>query len=117
MERTIALAVLIALVFAFFSRGLQERLREALARRPGTVWVAPALLTALFAAASAVAGVSSVGLTGAILAYTAAPTLCTFLVGAGTAEKPRALDFVAILLLWLPLEFAVGASLVPRSAQ
>jgi membrane protease YdiL (CAAX protease family) len=117
MEQTITLAVLIALVLAFFSRALQDRLRKAFARRPGAVWLAPLLLTALFAAASVLAGAASVAIVAAVLAYTAAPTLCVFLAGRGPAGKPRAWDFIAILLLWLPLEFAAGARLVPRPAQ
>jgi membrane protease YdiL (CAAX protease family) len=56
-------------------------------------------------------------LIAAVLAYTAAPTLCVFLSGVGPADKSRALDFIAILLLWLPLEFAAGASLVPKPVQ
>jgi membrane protease YdiL (CAAX protease family) len=37
----------------------------------------------------------------------------------GPARKPRptALDFLGILILWLPIEFAAGARLVPRAAQ
>jgi membrane protease YdiL (CAAX protease family) len=111
------LAVLLALVFAFFSRALQKRLQGAFARRPGAVWLIPVLLTALFAAAAASAGAASLMLIAAMLAYTAAPTLCVLLAGAGPADKPRTLDFAAILLLWLPLEFAAGAALVPKPAQ
>src|ERR1019366_5147850 len=31
--------------------------------------------------------------------------------------RPSALDFLTVLLLWLPLEFSAGASLIPRPAQ
>jgi len=111
------LTVLVGLVFAFFSRALQERLRYVFARQPGAVWLAPVLLTAFFAVASGLAGVASLALIAAVLVYTAAPTLCASLGGVGPTEKPRALDFAAILLLWLPLEFAAGAGLVPKPAQ
>lgn len=32
-------------------------------------------------------------------------------------DVPHPLDFLTILLIWLPLEFAAGGSLVPRAAQ
>jgi hypothetical protein len=37
--------------------------------------------------------------------------------GAGDPKTPGGPDFLTILLLWLPLEFAAGGSLVPRPAQ
>ena len=52
-----------------------------------------------------------------MLADTAAPVWCAFAQGPGQVSKPSALDFLTILLLWLPLEFAAGASLIPRQAQ
>jgi membrane protease YdiL (CAAX protease family) len=117
MAQTIVLTLLIAAVFAFFAGPLQTRLRQIFQHRPGAVWIAPALLTAVFAAAALLRGVASLPLIAAVLAYTAAPTLCVFLAGGGPTEKPAALDFAAILLLWLPIEFAAGAALVPRPAQ
>jgi len=51
-----------------------------------------------------------------VLIYSAAPILCVFHLGPAKG-KPHALDFLAILLLWLPLEFAAGGTLVPRQAQ
>lgn len=117
MAQTIVLALLIAAVFAFFRGPLQTRLRNTFRHRPGVVWTAPMVLTAVFAAAALQRGVASLPLILAVLAYTAAPTLCVFLAGAGPTEKPAVPDFAAILLLWLPLEFAAGATLVPRPAQ
>jgi hypothetical protein len=58
-----------------------------------------------------------VPLTLLVLAYTAAPVLCAFVQGPARAPRPTALDFLSILLLWVPIEFAAGASLVPRPAQ
>jgi hypothetical protein len=45
------------------------------------------------------------------------PVLCAALQGAGSIKRPTAIDFVTILLLWLPLELAAGGRLVPRPAQ
>lgn len=117
MAQTIVLALLIAAVFGFLASPVRARLRSLFHRRPEAVWIAPVALTAAFAAAATIAGAAGVRLNLAVLAYTIAPTLCVFLAGAGPTEKPAALDFAAILLLWLPIEFAAAAPLVPRPVQ
>lgn len=117
MPQTIVLAVLVGLVFAFFSGSLQKRLHGLFGQRPGLVWLLPPVLTAVFVGASLVAGVFSLPLALSVLAYTSAPVLCAFLAGPDSAGKPGTLDFLAVLLLWLPLEFGAGSRLVPRPAQ
>ena len=81
------------------------------------IWLAPPLLTAVFGAAASIPGLVTVPLVLLILAYTSLPVLCAFLQGPGPVLRPAALDFLTILLLWLPIEFGAGASLVPRPAQ
>lgn len=71
----------------------------------------------MFCLAARLAGVLSPPLAMLVLAYTAAPVTCAYVQGPSQAKKPSALDFLAILLLWLPLEFGAGASLIPRPAQ
>jgi uncharacterized protein len=105
--QTLFLALLLAVVFGLFVPKAQAELRGTLKRHPRSVWAFPFLLTAVFAVAAAVAGAFSLPLIAMVLAYTLAPVAC---VVAGA-------DFLAILLLWLPLEFAAGAHLVPRPAQ
>lgn len=117
MPQTVFLVLLIACILAFFSRSLQLRLQQSFHRRTAMVWLAPVVLTAVFVTAAWTAGAASMPLAVAMLAYTAAPTLLAFLSGPAAAKKPGLLDFLAILLLWLPLEFAAGARLVPRPAQ
>jgi len=117
MLQTGILLILVACVFAFFSGALQEGLRVRFRKRPALVWLAPVILTAVFSGASAVAGAFGLALTLAMLAYTAAPVVCVFLAGPGQDKKPANLDFLAILLLWLPLEFGAGARLVPLRVQ
>jgi len=117
MWRAAILVLLLAAVVAFFARGVQERLRGALRRRPILLWAAPLLLTAVFCGASWCAAAFSVSLSFLVLAYTAVPVLCAWAQGPGLVERPTGLDFVTILLLWLPLEFSAGAGLVPRPAQ
>ncbi len=111
MLQTAVLVLLLAAILALLVRA------PRLHRRPAWIWAAPPLLTAVFSGAAALAGVRSLPLTLLLLAYTAAPVLCAYAQGAGTVSRPSALDFLTILLLWLPLEFSAGASLIPRAAQ
>jgi uncharacterized protein len=106
--QTLFLALLLAAVFGLFVPKAQTELRGTLKRHPGSIWAFPFLLTGVFALASWVAGAFSLPLIAMVLGYTLAPVACVVLAGA---------DFVAILLLWLPLEFAAGAHRVPRPAQ
>jgi membrane protease YdiL (CAAX protease family) len=115
--QTLILALLLAAVLAFFLPAVQNRVRGALHARPAALWAVPFLLVTIFSGAAALAGAFSFSLAVLVLGYTAAPVVCAWTAGAGFVERPAALDFVAILLLWLPLEFAAGARLVPRPAQ
>jgi membrane protease YdiL (CAAX protease family) len=117
MGQMTALALLLAAAFALLARTPQQFLRNLLHRRPAWIFAAPALLTAVFTIAAALSGVSSLPLAILVLAYTAAPVLCAYAQGAGPVARPSVLDFLTVLLLWLPLEFSAGASLIPRTAQ
>jgi len=117
MERTAVLALLLASILALLSGAIQRSLKETLHRRPAWIWAAPLLLCAVFSGAAAIAGAWSLPLALLVLAYAAAPVLCAYAQGAGAVSHPSALDFLTVLLLWLPLEFAAGAHLVPRPAQ
>jgi hypothetical protein len=117
MEQTAILALLLAAVLAFLAPAPRRFLETVLHRRPAWILAAPPLLTAVFTLAAALAGVSGLPLALLILAYTSAPVLCAYAQGAGPVARPSALDFLTVLLLWLPLEFSAGASLIPRPAQ
>ena len=117
MEQTAILALLLAAVLAFLAPAPRRFLETVLHRRPAWILAAPPLLTAVFTLAAALAGLSSLPLALLILAYTSAPVLCAYAQGAGEVVRPSALDFLTILLLWLPLEFSAGAALIPRPAQ
>jgi len=108
---------LLAAILGFFSLSLQVRVHKWLRRQPFLLWTLPLLLTAIFAWAAVAAGVRSPLLIVMVLAYTTAPVVCITLAGPGPAPDPSLWDFAAILLLWLPVELAAGASLVPRPAQ
>ncbi len=101
---------MLACVFALFAPGAQRALQGVLKKRPGLIFAAPVLLAAFFAAAAAAVSAFSVTLSLVVLAYTLAPTVLLYTQGA------RA-DFLAILLLWLPIEFGAGASFTPRVQQ
>jgi membrane protease YdiL (CAAX protease family) len=117
MGQTAFLAALVVAIFSLLAPGVQRLLQRLLHRRPASLWAAPLLLTAIFVAASWIAGASSVTLTLLVLGYVLAPVLVAFLQGPAIAPRPTGLDFLSILILWFPIEFAAGASLVPRPAQ
>ena len=117
MAQTAVLILLLAAIFAFLAPSARTPLETLLHGEPKWIWVAPLLLAAVFAGAAALAGVDSAPLTLMVLGYTAAPVLCVYAQGVGPVSRPSLLDFATILLLWLPLEFAAGASLIPRPAQ
>jgi uncharacterized protein len=103
----IFIAVLLTAILGLLSRHAQNVLRRPLEGRTDRVWVVPIVLTAIFAGAAALAGAISLPLILIVLAYTAAPV----------ASIALNQQFLAILLLWLPFEFAAGARFVPRHAQ
>ena len=117
MGQTAFLVALLAAILSLLAPGLQQLLRTVFKRRPAAIWGAPVLLTAVFAAASWMAGPFRLLLVLLVLIYTLAPVLLAFIQGPAVAPRPTTLDFLAILVLWLPIEFAAGASLVPRPAQ
>ncbi len=114
MQLGLATFFLVA-IFALFSAALQARLQEWFRRAPRRLFLVPAALTALFAGVLWQAG----GLTAPFLAlvalYTIAPTALVALHPPGE-ERPRWTDFAAILLIWLPLEFAAGRQWLPERA-
>jgi membrane protease YdiL (CAAX protease family) len=115
--QSLVLTLLLAAVIAFLLPPVRNRVRGALHAHPAAIWAVPLLFTAILSGAAALAGAFSLPLALLVLGYTAAPVACASVEGAGIVERPAALDFAAILLLWLPLEFAAGARLVPRPAQ
>lgn len=115
--QTLVLALLLTAVFSYFVPATQRGVRQMLQRNRRAVWGVPIVLAGIFAGASLLAGAFSVSLILMVLVYLALPVACVAAAGPGPAPKPGIPDFAAILLLWLPLEFAAGAKLVPRPAQ
>jgi uncharacterized protein len=96
------LAVLLCAVLSLLARPVQRRLVGFRQIR-----LLPPLLTAVFALASLIANAFSLPLTAAVLLYTALPVMAAWFRH----------DLLAIVLLWLPIEFAAGAALVPVAAR
>jgi hypothetical protein len=117
MEQIAVLAALLVAILAFLVPGVQRFFHEIFSRYPVWMLAVPLLFTLVFAGATELVHVRSMQLTLMLLVYTSAPVICAYVQGPGPIAKPSILDFVGILLLWLPLEFAAGASLVPRAAQ
>uniref|UniRef100_Q01ZN2 Abortive infection protein n=1 Tax=Solibacter usitatus (strain Ellin6076) TaxID=234267 RepID=Q01ZN2_SOLUE len=116
--QTLCLALLLAAIFALLAAPVQGALRRALKRRPGLLFLAPPLLTAIFLAAMLQSGTPNTELLLIVFVYTLAPTLCCYLQGPAMAQRPGWLDFTAIALLWMPLEFPAGAAqLIAKHAQ
>jgi membrane protease YdiL (CAAX protease family) len=108
--------LLLLVVLALLSQRLQSVLRRLVSVWTWVVVAGPIALTVLFSLSARNAGAGSIHLSSMVLAYTLLPTVCVLLPG-GVRGEPRLADFAAILLLWLPLEFAAGASLVPKPSQ
>jgi membrane protease YdiL (CAAX protease family) len=104
--------LLLCILLALLSRGLQARLRELFAFRPALVFAVAAALAALFCATAASFHALSPQLAAVVAGYMLIPTACIF-----WAPRRVVIDLAVILLLWLPLELSLGASLVPRRAQ
>lgn len=115
--QTLLLALLLAAILSFLCAAVQNRIRKPLHARPAAVWTIPFLLTAVFSVAAFLAHAWTIPLCLLVLVYTAAPVLFVWIARGRPADRPSLADFAAILLLWLPLEFAAGAGLVPRRAQ
>src|SRR5271165_5243449 len=101
--QTLFLSLLLAAVFSLMAPAAQAGVRKLIQSNPALIWAVPPVMTAIFAAGEAIAGAFSVELTLAVLAYTAAPVACLRL-----GRKGFVTDFLAILLIWLPIEFGAG---------
>lgn len=113
--RIIVPALFLSIILALFSRRLQSALRRKLAARPAFVFLAPALLSLLFCGIAARMDALSLPLAALVIVYTLVPA--GYAYGARHVAAPAWSDFLLILWLWLPLEFAAGARWVPKPAQ
>lgn len=113
--RILIAAIFLSIIASLFSRRLQAALRRAVALRPAVLFLAPGLLSLLFCAIAARFGALSFPLAALVLTYTFVPAVYAHI--ARKMPAPAWPDFLLILWLWLPLEFAAGAQWVPKPAQ
>jgi membrane protease YdiL (CAAX protease family) len=109
------IAGFLAVVLALFSQSLRNRLRAWFHRAPARIFLVPAALTALFCAVLLRGGAWSTTFVLMAAAYTFVPATAVYINRPGRPLRPW-LDFAAIMMLWLPVEFAAGKELLPRHA-
>lgn len=114
---TAILVVLIAAILALLCDPVQKAVEERMRRRPALLWMAAATLIGVFWTAASWSASLSAGLAGLVTVYALLPVACAWMQRKDAFGEPTLLDFTTIALIWLPLEFAAGASLVPRPAQ
>jgi membrane protease YdiL (CAAX protease family) len=101
-------ALLLGAILTLLCTSLQAVLRRWVHGDRARVFVAPAVLSGVFCALLWRYGILSIAPAALILAYTFAPTVVAYATRS---------NFLIILLLWLPLEFAVGARAIPKPLQ
>lgn len=111
--RALLPALFLVVILTFLAARVQARARGILRNRPQLLLAVPPALTALFAAALLYYGAFHPWLAALMLVYTAAPVAALY----RRTGAPGWMDLAAVVWLWLPLEFAVGARWVPRAAQ
>ncbi len=115
--QTLVLALLLLAVLSVLSKTVRAALERAFERRPWLILLAPVLFASVFGALAARAGAVWRPLALLALVYTGVPVLLAWTQRKAPAKSPSAMDFVILLMLWLPLEFAAGERWVPRHAQ
>jgi membrane protease YdiL (CAAX protease family) len=114
--RTWVPAAFLALILAFLLPPVPALINKTFRRRLPLVFVVPALLATTFCLVAWRMGAWNWPVTLLIVAYTFVPTTCIF-VQRMDAAAASWLDFIVILMLWLPIELNAGARWIPRHAQ
>lgn len=99
----------LALVLGLFVPAVRDGLQSWFHRAPRRIFLVPAALTALFAAILLASDAWNLPFMLLVAAYAFAPAAVVY------RGRPW-LDFLAILLLWLPVEFTTGRQLLPPRA-
>jgi len=101
-------------ILALLAEPVQRWMRWPVRRGRIFIFIAPVVLSVVFWLVIRSHGIHNMEPVVLILAYTLAPTILAY---AQPARPVTATDFAIILLLWLPLEFAVGAHSIPKPLQ
>jgi membrane protease YdiL (CAAX protease family) len=114
----LAPALLLCVLLTLLSRSLQAKLRLLIRGKPAVAFLAPALLSFVFCATATYYGCVTWRLAFLVVVYTFVPTICVYdQIKRAQTTTASWTDLAVILMLWLPLEFSAGASLVPRPVQ
>lgn len=105
-------AVFLTILVALFAGRIQEALQRWFAKKPRRVFAVPLLLTGFCAAVLWLQGALSLWFLLLLSAYTFVPAILVY-ANHNRGGRRRWLDFAAILLLWLPVEFMTGKELLP----
>lgn len=114
----VAAALSLCFLLLLLARSSQTQLRLLIADKPALIFMAPLLLAGDFCATATYYGCLDWRLTLLVLLYIFVPTACVYAQTTSRGMKTASwLDLALILSLWLPLEFSVGAALIPRPVQ
>lgn len=109
-------AVFTAVLLAAFSARLRRHLRRWIQAAPRRLWLGPLLLWLFFCVLVALAGGLRPSFAWLLAAYLLAPTALLQL-GARVHRGASWAELAAVLLLWLPVEFALGKQWLPAHAH
>jgi membrane protease YdiL (CAAX protease family) len=109
--QTLVIAVFLTILVALFARSVQDRLRSWFQKRPHRIFLAPLLLIGFCCAALWSREALNPRFVALLSVYALLPSALVYRNRPGGA-RPAWLDFAAILLLWLPVEFTTGKELL-----
>lgn len=109
--QTLVIAVFLTTLVALFANSLQDRLRSWFQERRHRIFLLPLLLIGFFCAVLWSQDAFNLWFLALLSAYALLPTVLVYRNQAGGEPQPW-LDFAAVLLLWLPVEFTTGKELL-----
>jgi membrane protease YdiL (CAAX protease family) len=110
-----SISLFLGVVLGFFVPPVQSGLKSWFRKSPRRIFLVPASLGALFAMDLWSTGAWNWAFLGLAVAWMLAPAAAVYANGPGESAR-QWLDLAAILLLWLPVEFAAGKELIPQRA-
>ena len=106
----------VAIMLALLSSRPRVAMRGRLGLRPALLFLVPLVLWSVFTGVLALVGGVTAGFALLLAAYLLMPSLMVY-AGRHWGRRLGWRDLVAVLLLWLPVEFTLGKSLIPVHAH
>jgi membrane protease YdiL (CAAX protease family) len=113
--QNLVLVLLLSAILALFSARVRHSLENWLARKPYGILIIAVSLSATLCAAAAIAGAFNRQFATAAILYTLLPAATALVTR--RMPSPAWAEPLIFALLWLPLEFPLAASLIPRRAH